>query len=158
MDVTEDDDDSPEKSIPTLPCPRPRPITPTPENGLVAHPQTQSAFFARLPLEIRQLIYCYMFGNRVVHVQLGYQYPPKPGGAGHAGWATPPRNRTRLQGADYHDDRSNGKRWISRGCACCRNPYRLWWNDGCIVGRDTECSDVRDCTIDARWLLVCRQG
>lgn len=153
------EDDSPpspcEDIIPTLPSPRPRPITPTPDNGLIAQPQTQSPFFGRLPLEIRQLIYSHLFGNRVVHVELGYQYPRKPGGLGHAGWGTMgPGGRI-----IYCKDQSNGERWVWQCSGCCRDPECFWWEDGCIVGRGTKCSgQVRDCTIYASWLLVCRQG
>lgn len=159
-----EENDSPppcEDIIPKLPSPRPRPITPTPDNpGLTAQPQTQSRFFSRLPLEMRQLIYSHLFGNRVVHVELGYQYPRKPGGIGHAGWGTPG-----LDGCiNYRNDESNGKRWVWQSSGCCRDPECCWWEDGCIVGRGTKCSSsggggqVRDCTIDASWLLVCRQG
>ncbi|KAK0615432.1 hypothetical protein DIS24_g11821 [Lasiodiplodia hormozganensis] len=163
----EDDDDSPSSPcectiIPKLPSPRPRPITPTPDNnGLTAQPQTLSRFFSRLPLEIRQLVYTHLFGNRVVHVELGYQYPRKPGGIGHAGWGT-----AGLDGCiNYRNDQSSGeKRWVWQCSGCCRDPECCWWDDGCIVGRGTKCSSsggggqVRDCIIDASWLLVCRRG
>ncbi|KAF9630363.1 hypothetical protein BFW01_g925 [Lasiodiplodia theobromae] len=156
----EDDSPPPCEAIPKLSSPRPRPITPTPDNGLTAQPQTQSRFFGRLPLELRQLVYTHLFGNRVVHVELGYQYPRKSGGIGHAGWGTPG-----LDGCiNYRNDESNGKRWVWQSSGCCRDPECCWWEDGCIVGRGTKCSSsggggqVRDCTIDASWLLVCRQG
>lgn len=39
--------------------------------------QNQSAFFSRLPLEIRELVYFYLLGNRRIHVD--FDYHPRRG-------------------------------------------------------------------------------
>ena len=39
------------------------------------NPQQQSPFFAKLPPEIRQLIYLHAFGNRQIHIDFDYHAP-----------------------------------------------------------------------------------
>ena len=41
----------------------------------VTNPQQQSPFFAKLPPEIRQLIYLHAFGNRQIHIDFDYHAP-----------------------------------------------------------------------------------
>lgn len=44
------------------------------ESHLYPHLQGQSAFFSRLPLEIRREIYTLLFGGRRIHIEYDYHY------------------------------------------------------------------------------------
>ncbi|KAF2145846.1 uncharacterized protein K452DRAFT_305788 [Aplosporella prunicola CBS 121167] len=118
---------------PVLPSPRPRPLTPSDDNNLTMHPQGESPFFNRLPLEIRLQIYGFLFGDRTLHIELSYDRP-KTKGLRHAGWS-----------GEASPDRRVEWRWIS--CACC---------DKHDV--DGIAHDPSACKVNAKWLLTCRKG
>jgi hypothetical protein len=68
----------------TLPC--------SPETGpgtnveLGTYPQTQSVFFTKLPLELRQLVYEELFGKCMLHLEFDYAGPEYEGQAEEWRW------------------------------------------------------------------------
>lgn len=125
---------------PPLPSPRPRPITPSEGNTLPCHPQTQSFFFSRLPLELRPSILLLAFGNRTIHMHLILDYPPLLG-----------RNKDSGSCKDHSEpvnrDISAPQQWLWRSCDCHRNApwfirkhfdwYKFWTRpelDSCMKG------------------------
>lgn len=51
-----------------------RPLTPSPSSDLphALNPQRHSPFFSRLPPEVRNLVYSYLFGNRRIHIEFAF--------------------------------------------------------------------------------------
>lgn len=138
---------------PRLPPARLRSLTPTSDNEISAHPQTQSPFFSKLPLEIRLQIYEYTLGNRTVHAQLAYDHPIIKSGYGHAGLGRPPNECTK-------HDLKQGSRWRWNSCACCRSDDCTFYEDRCLKGGVVSCEkgDPLECRIHSAWLLVCRKA
>ncbi|KFZ24303.1 hypothetical protein V502_01198 [Pseudogymnoascus sp. VKM F-4520 (FW-2644)] len=68
--------------LPTLPQVRPRVLTPSPSRETLvlsaAAATANSAFFQKLPLEIRRKILNEAFGNYTMHMHLGYDFPKIP--------------------------------------------------------------------------------
>lgn len=152
-----------------MPSPRPRPVTPS--DLLPSHPQTQSPFFDRLPLELRRHILMYAFGDRTMHMELTLDQPML---------GTMIRNAA---GRDAHGgftrqrDSSSPRRWFWRSCVCHRNPpwlypEVLWWYwnwqrphvDRCMEGDGFNCrawlgEHQPHCRVGALgWLRSCRRA
>ncbi len=86
-------------SLPVLPPKRQHILTPCPSHeNLIHHATAKSAFFQRLPRELRRQIYISVYGSRTVHMDLRFSYPELPGPA-HARLnpeSMNPRDRTAL--------------------------------------------------------------
>jgi hypothetical protein len=160
---------------PMLASPRPRVLTPSPSHEsliLSAAPATaNSAFFYRLPFEIRHKILREALGNRTVHMDLSFDHPVQPLQKRqqdmphcHAN-VTPLRFRPRL-------DKLKPKRWQWWSCECHRSTPSSFdtpdWNepcdDECQQGTSDWCSlwpgeKPGKCFVGAMgWLLSCRQA
>ena len=173
-------------TLPTLPAERLRAITPSPscENlGLTAHPQAaiaESAFFQKLPFEVRRRVLVEAFGEQTVHMDLIYDYPPQPpkprrpsrGGRSHGN-----TNVYWYGGLDdirVKEKGSRPKRYMWRSSVCHRNApvpgapgHRAQPSqDLCRFGIvDDEACDLwpgehpGKCFVGAMgWLLTCRQA
>ena len=103
--------------LPVLP-PRQRVLTPSSSHeNIIRNIPPQSAFFQRLPLELRRQIYIAAFGGRTVHMDLRFGYPELPDPP-HA-----PLNAedTRLQ------DHTVRAGWFWWSSVCHRNPLLQGW-------------------------------
>lgn len=153
---------------PPLPATRPRPITPL--GSISCHPQDQSAFLSRLPLEIRHIILLYAFGLSTIHVDLELDHPMHDRSKRHYSGSNPHAE------FPFARDISRPKQWAWRSCVCHRNPpwtppMHVWWRpfwkrpDGCLcmTGAGFACKAwlgkwPSKCRVGALgWLLSCRQ-
>lgn len=79
LSLTKGDQEPP---LPTLPRDRPRVLTPSPSRETLvlsaADATSNSAFFQKLPFEIRYRILKEAFGNYTVHMHLCYDFPKVP--------------------------------------------------------------------------------
>ncbi|KAI9158368.1 hypothetical protein HJFPF1_06362 [Paramyrothecium foliicola] len=152
-----------------LPTLRPRPITPS--DSVPCHPQKQSAFFARLPPEIRRAILLYAFGNSTMHMDLSFDHPMLERADIN------PRGSRAHCGFSEQRDLSTPRKWTWRSCVCHRNlpwppPPHNWWRynwyrpdwDQCLKGNGLVCGPRYwlgewpfKCRVGALgWLLSCR--
>ncbi|KAF2137358.1 uncharacterized protein K452DRAFT_312371 [Aplosporella prunicola CBS 121167] len=139
-----------------VPHPRPRPLTPTTEDDLGMHEQMQSPFFGRLPLDIRLRLYEVLFGKRVVHIGMEYDYPIRKGN-GHGGYESRwPREKA-----------GQRREWRWRSCVCCRGSNNLCkdkctgecgYRDNQYCEENGVAKNPEKCRVDARWILVCRKA
>ncbi|KYK56088.1 hypothetical protein DCS_08054 [Drechmeria coniospora] len=168
-------------SLRKLPAQRQRPLTPTPSSTMdMKDPGTvvaKSAFFQRLPVEIRRRILIEAFGGRTVHMDLIYDHEPR----------TPRRCRCPApdEASPWKGYRHGGfsrvdvqywqpKRWMWRSSVCHRNPpepndtaylpqppedlCRFGGEDGEVCGLWPGHAPGK-CGIGAMgWLLTCRQA
>lgn len=142
------------------------PITSSTDLGPSASTATSnSAFFQRLPPEIRRKILIITFGDRAMHMSLQYDHAsqlvfnPTSGGFAWERYVPP---GTKYPPQTLRPDPKAPKAWNWRGCPCWYSdqPYHY---DGCVPGvarcwkRGTAVLDV--CLLGAMgWLLSCRQG
>ncbi|VUC20394.1 unnamed protein product [Clonostachys rosea] len=159
-----------------------RPAAATPISTAIERPASEntSPLFNRIPPEVRRDILLYAFGEHTLHMDLGFQAPPKrvdeeptdPGRTAHAG----------IESQEFitFGDRMGHWRW--GGCVCHRSPPeedplslgRLrsdpivrargsYYTDGCLVG-EAACPHWPGqwpvkCQIGIMgWLLSCRQA
>lgn len=137
-----------ESRLPVLPARRPRtlaqPSSPQPSNAVQSNQrtasQTPSAFFSRLPPELRSHIYTLLFGNRTVHIEHQYGYPAVRG------------LKHDREGLSADRGRSKPKAWRWWHCVCHRQPRENLWNDSCRAGCGTWCGaqekERRECEVD----------
>ncbi|OBT48052.1 hypothetical protein VE00_01715 [Pseudogymnoascus sp. WSF 3629] len=161
---------------PILPQTRPRVLTPSPSReSLVesaASATANSAFFQKLPPEIRLKILREAFGDRTIHMDLYFDYPMKP-------LSERQPNRTqRVGGAripppqpQWGIARAQRKKWQWLSGECYRSSYGLVSDlverdlddDSCFPGM-TDCCEIFHTSIGVRqigvmgWLLSCRQA
>lgn len=141
-------------NLPVLPQRRQNNLTPVPSReNLVQGLSTQSAFFEKLPPEVRQQIYIHAFGGRTIHIDLSFDHPRLPGPK-HAG----------LDPDDLRD-RTVSPAWLWFSSVCHRNPWLTASEDGCqCSGFSASCylfpgSMPEKCFIGVMgWLLTCRQA
>ncbi|OTA87989.1 hypothetical protein M434DRAFT_80712 [Hypoxylon sp. CO27-5] len=132
--------------VPWLPNERPRPLT-----AIASSPAAtaDSAFFQRLPAEIRHCILVEAFGERTLHVDLRREHPlKKDGGIVN----TRPKRHANAQ--LFHPslrDETQPKEWTWWSCVCHRlPPYSCELYPGILPDK---------CFIGVRgWLLACRQA
>ena len=143
--------------LPILPRKRERVLTPLPtqETLVRATATAESAFFQRLPLELRLKIYAEAFGQRTVHMDLRYDYPELPGPS-HAR-LDPDRMNPR--------DTTVPPAWCWWSSVCHRHPLLEAWADECRTGMGTAACHLypgempEKCFLGAMgWLLSCRQA
>jgi len=137
-----------DKSLPVLPLDR-RPISSSQST------QFTSPFF-HLPLEIRQTIYTYAFGDRVIYIDLKYQSlrakrpfhdedavkrlaENRPSGVAWRWWSNPCYRAPWSTEIRFWEENKIGSSW------CCENRKRPEKSIDCIVGI-------------MGWLLSCRQA
>lgn len=141
---------------PVLPKIRACALTPSPSHeSLVLAATEKSAFFQRLPLELRRQIQVAAFGGRTVHMDLQFDYPELPGTA-HAG--------LRYESMNHRDCTAPlGWRWWSS--VCHRNPMLEGWEDQCRTARNNATCFLWPGEIPWKcllgvmgWLLTCRQA
>lgn len=161
---------------PTLPQTRPCVLTPSPSReSLVksaASATANSAFFQKLPPEIRLKILRYAFGDRTIHMDLYFDYPMKP-------LSERQPNRTqRVGGAripppepQWGIVRAQRKKWQWLCGECYRSSHALASD---LVEREigddsrfpgmTDCCEIFHTSIGVRpigimgWLLSCHQA
>lgn len=115
----------------------------------------ESAFFKRLPIELRRQIYIAAFGGRVIHMDLRFGYPELP---------VPRHGRTTGNGV-YPRDRFAQPDWMWWSSVCHRDPMDEGYKDRCHTGSgDTQCDlwpgEIPDkCFLGVMgWLLSCRRA
>lgn len=162
-------------SPPILPLQRPCVLTPSPSRESlllsVASATANSAFFQRLPFELRHKILIEAFGNHTVHMDLCFDHPVLPlrkhqQDATHCHANVPtPSLRPRL-------DKSKPKRWVWWSSVCHRASPGLFrtpmgdepYEDACRQGASDWCefwpgAIPGKCFVGAMgWLLSCRQA
>lgn len=179
-------DETPEQ-LPFLPQHRPRVLTPSPSReSLVLSAEaatSNSAFFQKLPSEIRRKILKEAFGMFAMHMHLSLEYPripikdrtPQDSGR-HARISYIP-NTWEAQKPPKRFGIPKQKTWQWFGCICHRSwPWHLsqwqpYWMGGstpdfdrCIAGSTCDCKEwpgeaPGKCFIGAMgWLLSCRQA
>lgn len=159
-DTLDDSKSSPPALPPPLPVlPRKRQHVLTPSSSrenLLRNAVAKSAFFQRLPLELRRQIYIAAFGGRTVHMDLlltTYPHLPSPR---HA--RLDPRRGVRDRTALAH------WRWWCR--VCNRNPVRECCMGTCQLDHDENITNFwiprvvpKKCFLGVMgWLLTCRQA
>ena len=178
ISLTKDNETPP---LPTLPQDRPRVLTPSPsrENLLLstAAATSNSAFFQKLPLEIRQKILKEAFGNYTMHMHLSYDFPKVPLRVRqhdpkhrHANIRTFQRRQQRQQ-TTFGIPRKKSWQWWS--CICHRDaPWMLsHWRSDALCRDDCHKGGIHiscdywpgdtpgKCFIGVMgWLLSCRQS
>lgn len=170
---------------PKLPSERTHQLTPTPSHEALAFSSsgavTESAFFQKLPVELRRSTLIEAFGGPVVQMDLNYDYPPSPHRSETADTdlqiAHCDMNMDWYGGKDGPQprlDESQPKQWLWQSSVCHRNPPNPPLpghtvppsHDLCRIGQ-TGCnlcelwpgSFPLKCFIGAMgWLLTCRQA
>lgn len=167
----------PSADRPPLPPPRPRPLTPAPDDAVGVQPRPQPPnclLFSKLPSDLRLEILNMAFGGRMLHIDLVFDYPllPPP--------LDPPAPKDRHHAAIYTQTgkRTGEKAWQWRGAVCHRSdrfpdkwPVPLaffafcWpWNDKCMQGEGAQrCWEAKvwpeQCQVGIMgYLLSCRQA
>lgn len=161
--------------IPTLPQSRPRILTPSTSRESLfesaASATENSAFFLKLPFEIRHKILRDAFGDRTIHMDLYFDYPMKPlserqpnrtQGVGGAR-VPPPEPRWGIA-------REQGKQWQWLSGECYRGSHVMaskmveYQGDEDSFPGMTDCCEIFHTSIGVRpvgvmgWLLSCRQA
>lgn len=164
-----------ELSPPTLPQSRPHSLTPSPSQESLfksaASATENSAFFQKLPFEIRHKILRDAFGNRTIHIDLYYDYPMKP---------LHERQRNQTQRDDstrvpppksqWGTERKQKKKWQWLSGECYRSTQNMPSNleefeyfEKSYPGM-TDCCEIFHTSLGIRsvgvmgWLLSCRQA
>lgn len=139
-------------SMPILPTQRRRALS------LLPAANQPTDFFSKLPLELRQHIYDYAFGDRTIHIDLQYgQADTKGHGHAMAFGANPDVDspwKWRWWSCVCHHDRALSERGL---------PLHGFWLDCCRRGVGTYCFDLclpeGECQIGVMgWLQSCRQA
>lgn len=178
ISLTKDNETPP---LPTLPQDRPRVLTPSPsrENLLLstAAATSNSAFFQKLPLEIRYKILKEAFGDYTMHMHLSYDVPKVPLRVRQRDPKHRHANIRTLQPRQQQQQTTFGiprkKSWQWWSCICHRDgPWMLLHRrcdtlcrDNCYIGDiHIRCDDwprntPEKCFIGVMgWLLSCRQS
>lgn len=142
--------------LPVLSPKRRHALTPSTSHEDLSHNGVaRSSFFERLPLELRHRIYAAAFGDRIIHMDLRFDYPELPG-TFHA------RLNAEVRGPRDHTVPPG---WIWWSSVCHRHPALDACYDKCRTGAlNTTCSlypgEMPDkCFLGViRWLLTCRQA
>ena len=145
---------------------RSSPLSPTPScTDLIASASAataDSAFFRRLPSEIRREILVMAFGNRTMHMSLEFNHPRQLSDLEMSRWGRYVPPTVHYPPQRLEPDKQAPMAWQWRGCLCWRTGHPNHpHNDLCLPGvaRCWEhASDVPDmCLIGAMgWLLTCR--
>lgn len=166
--------------LPTLPRDRPRVLTPSPSRETLvlsaAAATANSAFFQKLPPEIRRKILKEAFGNYIMHMHLSYDFPRVPLDVRQR---DPVRRHANIRRAQPQPQRRFGiprkKTWQWWSCICHRaSPWQLsqWQpttydkpcDDRCYTAGLPWCESwpgetPGKCFIGVMgWLLSCRQS
>lgn len=159
-------------AVPTLPAERVHQLELAPENGDMMSACGSSAFFQRLPLDVRRLVLIEAFGGRTMHVDL--QHRPRPGGGDVV-------SELRSAMSGMYGQAGQTRSWQWYGCVCHRDPeWRVRHRrigdvsvsepikDRCIEpgGHDGaqecvnwSCEKPLKCRVGAMgWLRTCRQA
>ncbi|KAF2144833.1 uncharacterized protein K452DRAFT_306594 [Aplosporella prunicola CBS 121167] len=137
----------------------------------------QSAFFQRLPVELRRMALVAAFGDTTLHMHLEHNYPPVVKRRLSLPWETHLNLAVTLtSGLNTILDRDNekAKEWLWWGCVCHRNPPKGldigWpdgvppWRDSCLNGGNGYCELwpgewPEKCRVGCMgWLRSCRQA
>lgn len=131
--------------LPVLPAERPRPLTPSPSDEdlcqSVANATANSAFFQRLPPEIRRQILIEAFGGHAVHMDLRFDHPELPLDpeaahkiSSHCRHNIDWENRYRGPPPAWNLDHSVPKRWIWQSSVCHERDFQGWYGKRRLAG------------------------
>lgn len=142
--------------LPGLPPKRKHVLTPRPSREDITYLQeSNGAFFERLPSELRDQIFLFAFGNRIVHIDLQFEHPKLSDPSRHLAHAQVSANADR--------DLKVHPRWAWWSSVCHRHPIAEPWDDRCQSGLARKMCDAfypgDGCFLGAMgWLLTCRQA
>ncbi len=142
--------------LPGLPPARKHALTPRPSlEDIYQIPRPNGAIFDRLPVELRDQILIFAFGDRTIHIDLQFDLPKLPDSSRHLAHA-----HVSVSG---ETDWMAPPRWAWWSSVCHRNLAAEPWDDRCQSGSPRKiCCGIYpgdSCFLGVMgWLLTCRQA